>query len=291
MENSLTIIVPAYNEEKSLEHFLPELLAFCEKNFFQLIVVNDGSSDKTQDVLEKYRQKNNFSSIKNKINKGYGGAIKAGIAEVKTKYLITIDADGQHYLEDIEKLYQEIISKDADMIVGNRKNNASGYYRSFGKWLIRNIAKILMPLKITDINSGMKIYTTDLAKKYIRICPDSMAYSDIIALTFISQKQLVLEIPIQIKPRTSGTSTISTKTAFETLKEILNIVVLFNPMRIFFPLAFFFIIAGIMWGFPIVLIGKGISVGAMVSIISGIIFFFFGLIAEQISSMRKENLN
>ncbi len=190
--NSLSIIVPAYNEEESLKGFLPELLAYCESKNYQLIIVNDGSKDGTQRILESNATNKMLRIIKNKVNKGYGGAIKTGITEAETKYVITIDADGQHSLEDIERLHREIISTDADMVIGNRGTNSSGFYRNFGKWLIRKMAKMLMPLSITDLNSGMKIYATDLAKKYIKLCPDSMAYSDIIALVFVSQRHLVL---------------------------------------------------------------------------------------------------
>jgi len=289
-EKTLTIIVPAYNEEETLKALLPEWIKFCQATNFKLMVVNDGSRDGTQTVLEKFSGSANFSFLKNKVNKGYGGAIKTGIEVADTDYVITMDADGQHYLDDIERLYREIKANDADMVIGNRGRGASGYYRRLGKWLIRGIAKILMPLKISDINSGMKICNTELAKKYIKLCPDSMAYSDIIALVFVSQKHLVLETPIKIRPRAGGVSTISTRTAFETLRQIVNIVVLFNPMRIFFPLALLFIVAGIAWGLPIILAGKGVSVGAMLGIITGIIFFFLGLIAEQLSLVRKENL-
>lgn len=291
MQPSLTIVIPAYNEESSLRSFLPQVVAFCAAKGYKLIVVNDGSKDATQQVLLENSALPDVKVVRNKVNRGYGGAIKAGIAEADTKYVITIDADGQHFLEDVEKLYTQIIETDADMIVGKREgSHTSGYYRETGKWIIRRIARMLIPMNIHDINSGMKIYDAALAKKYTRLCPDSMAYSDIIAMVFISQKHLVLETPINIRQRTAGVSTISTRTAFETLREILNIVILFNPMRVFLPLALIFILAGVVWGLPIVLMGRGISVGAMLSILSGIIFFLLGLLAEQFRLVRKENL-
>jgi len=289
MSSSLTIIIPAYNEEVSLKHFLPSVISFCEEKNFKLIIVDDGSKDGTQKVLEIFSSHSCLTIIRNKINKGYGGAIKTAVSSVDTTYCITIDADGQHDLNDIEKLYNELKSSDADMVVG-RRNAGGSYYRSAGKSLIRSVAKLLMPIHVHDLNSGMKIYSTALAKQYLHLYPNSMAYSDVIALVFISQRHLVKEIPITIHPRTSGTSTINTLTAFETIKQILNIVLLFNPMRIFFPLSVFFIIASIAWGLPIVLMGKGLSVGALLGIVTGIFFFFFGLIAEQLSWLRKGKL-
>jgi glycosyltransferase involved in cell wall biosynthesis len=286
LNNTLSIIIPAYNEETSLREFLPKVISFCEEKNIKLIIVNDGSTDGTQQVLENYSSHSCLTIIRNKLNKGYGGAIKTAVAFADTTYCITIDADGQHDLNDVEKLFDEIKSSDADMIVGKR-NTGGSTYRNIGRQLIRFVAKLLMPLEIHDLNSGMKIYNTALAKQYLHLCPDTMAYSDVIALVFISQRHLVKEIPITVHPRRAGKSTINTMTAFETLKQILNIVLLFNPMRIFFPFSVFLIVISIAWGLPIVLRGNGVSVGAMLGILTGIVFFILGLMAEQLSLIRK----
>ncbi len=242
-----------------------------------------------QKSLGQFSGENFVKTLHNTVNGGYGAAIKKGVRNAETDFVVTLDADGQHNLEDVEKLFQKALETDADMVVGNRGNSSSGY-RSMGKWLIRRIAGILMPMHITDINSGMKLYSTELAKKYIRICPETMAYSDIILLTFIYKRHLVIEVPITINPRTAGNSTISTMTAIDTIREIVNIVVLFNPIRIFFPIGTLFIIASIVWDIPIFMRGNGVSVGTMLGIITGIIFYFFGLLAHQVGSFRKESL-
>ncbi|MEI7594432.1 MAG: glycosyltransferase family 2 protein [Bacteroidota bacterium] len=293
MENNLSIIVPAYNEEESLPFFLQKCIDFCKANFFKLIIVNDGSTDDSKIIIQEFCNENSFITVINhKVNKGYGGAIKSGIQAAQTKYIITVDADGQHSLDDVKKLFNLIIEKDADMIVGSRKGlKDSTLFRKIGKFSIRFFAKKLMPLKIHDINSGMKIYNTELAKKYISLCPNTMAFSDTILLSFVYQRHLVIEEPISINQRYAGKSTISISTAIETIKEILNIVVLFNPTKIFFPIAFLSITFGVLWGIPFLLLGRGVSNGALISIISGLLFFFLGLIAEQLSMLRRKDLN
>ena len=146
-----------------------------------------------------------------------------------------------------------------------------------------------MKVPVHDINSGMKIYRTDLAKNYIRLAPDTMSYSDIITLIFISNRHLVLEEPIRITPRLKGKSTIGIQTAFQTIMEILNIVTLFSPMKIFLPLAIFCMVAGLAVGIPIAAKGNGVSTGSLLGIFAGIIFFLLGLIAEQLSALRKKH--
>ncbi len=288
----LTVAMPAYNEGETLPSYIPEVISFCHKHDWELVIVNDGSKDNSKEFLESLVGTEGYTFVNHKVNRGYGGALKSGIRASKTKYTVTIDADGQHYLEDVEMLLQEIKATDADMIVGSRKGhkNAS-WYRGLGKSIIRRIARFLVPNDIYDINSGMKIYDTKLAQKHIQLCPDSMSFSDVILLTFISQRHLVLERPIRIKERLAGESTINALTALETVKEIFNIVLLFNPMKIFLPLAFFFLAVGVIWGTPIVLRGGGVSSGALLSILSGLIFFFLGLLTEQISILRRMSVS
>jgi len=98
----------------------------------------------------------------------------------------------------------------------------------------------------------------------------------------------VLETPIELNKRKHGKSTISYRTALNTFYEILNIILFFNPIRIFLPSGLFFILIGIAWGIPIALANKGVSVGASLSISVGILIIFFGLLAEQISQIRKQ---
>lgn len=289
MKPTLSIVIPCYNEAESLPVVLPELIRFVNERDYRLVITNDGSRDGSLILLqEHFANEPRCKVVNHKVNRGYGGAIKSGIQAAETDYVITIDADGQHYLDDVDKLFKLVVEKDADMIVGSRKGQAeASAFRGLGKSIIRGIARFLMPMDIYDINSGMKIYSTELARKYIVLCPDAMAYSDIIALVFISQRHRVLEEPIRIKPRVAGDSTINVKTAYETIMEIINVVILFNPMRIFLTIAVCCVVFAVAWDIHIFRRGGGISTGSGMLVVSGFIFFMLGLVTEQLSQMRK----
>jgi hypothetical protein len=122
------------------------------------------------------------------------------------------------------------------------------------------------------------------------VCPDSMAFSDVITLVFLSEHNLVLEYPIQISPRKAGQSRINTLTAIETVIQVLNIALMFNPLKVFLPISALCILAGFGWGIPFVLLGRGVSVGAMLAIVTGFLFFALGLIVSQLSAIRMERL-
>lgn len=287
----LTVIVPVYNEAEILPVVAPALVEFCRAQDWKIIFVNDGSRDNTKQILDSLDSSSHVRVIHHKMNRGYGGALKTGISQTTTPYLVTMDGDGQHDPRDVERLLQYCLEKDADMVVGRRDaGKASNLYRSLGKFLIRSFTKFLMPLPITDLNSGFKLYRTELARKYITVCPDSMAFSDVITLVFLNERNLVLEHPIQILPRMAGQSTISTFTAFETIIQVLNITLMFNPLRVFLPISALCILAGLGWGIPIILLGRGVSVGAMLAIVTGLLFFVLGLLASQLSAIRMERL-
>lgn len=284
----LTIVMPAYNEADNLVEVLPPLIEFCRQRNWKIIVVNDGSTDNTKETILPFQGDDSFVAIHHKLNKGYGAAIKSGIQACETMYVVTIDADGQHNTAEIGKLFSCMQRNDADMVVGSRRGSKSETVsRGIGKSIIRTIAQMLMQVPIYDINSGMKIYRTMLARKYIHLAPDTMAFSDIITLVFINNRHLVLEEPITISSRLKGKSTIGMQTAFQTVMEIVNILVLFNPMKIFLPISALTLTITLIWGVPLVIAGRGISTGTLLGIIATLIFFFLGLITEQLSQIRR----
>jgi glycosyltransferase involved in cell wall biosynthesis len=286
--NPLSIIIPVYNEYFNLEKLMPGIIGYCQSKCWDIIIVNDGSNDGSGELLQQFSTHDHVAILNHKLNKGYGATLKTGFSACNTEYAITFDADGQHALEDIDKLFHMITSRDADLVVGSRKGaETSSYYRGIGKGFIRYLAKILMTVPIYDLNSGMKIYRTELAKKYLNLLPDTMAFSDIIALVFINNRHLVLEEPITVRERKHGKSAIGIETAFQTIMEVIHIVILFNPMKIFLPLALFcFFLTGL-WGIPLLLQGRGVSMGSLLGIITGILLFLLGLIAEQLSMIRR----
>lgn len=289
---SLTIVIPTYNEFETLPNFLPDWVKVCNEKKWDLIIVNDGSTDGTKIFLEEFPHYDNLQIIHHKLNKGYGAALKTGIRASISRFVCTMDSDGQHSLSSVSELLDVIIEENADLVIGMRENlNQRFSFRSLGKMLIRFISRITVPNTIRDLNSGMKIYYTDLAKRYIQYCPNTMAFSDIITLTFLSEKCLVIEHPIIIKPRQGGKSTVNLQSAIDTAVEIINIVMLFNPLRLFMPLGVITFIAGLAWGLPIILRGDGLSIGALFALNVSFFCLILGLLAEQISQIRKAIIN
>src|SRR4051794_71610 len=103
-----------------------------------------------------------------------------------------------------------------------------------------------------------------------------MAFSDIVVLVFISRGRLVLEHPIRVAERSSGKSKIKLYDAIDTMIEIINIAVFFKPLRVFLPISMVFAFSGIVWGIPILLMGRGVSTGSSLLILLGVVVMLLG---------------
>jgi len=283
----LTIVVPVYNEAEALPAFLAELLPFAAALPAEVILVDDGSSDGTREILAAAAG-DHVTILRHKLNRGYGGALKTGVAASRTRYTITVDADGQHRTEDIRLLYETIRRTDADMVIGSRRGQKdASLTRTFGKALIRLLAKSLMKVPVHDLNSGMKIADTHMAQQHLHLCPDTMAYSDTIALLFINRRGLVLEEPIHIRERQGRPSTIGARDAIATVRAIVNMAMLFHPLNLFLPAALVLAVSGLVWTARCYWINRVVSQGAAVLLLSALFTLLLGLLAEQLADLRR----
>lgn len=288
MDSPLSIVVPCFNEAENIPVVFPLLLAFARERNWRVIAVDDGSRDDTRALLLKMKENApHLDVVCHKLNRGYGSATKSGLRAVKTEYAITIDADGQHRLEDVEKCFNRILETNADLVVGERVNNASGGYRSLGKWVIRMFASMLLSLPVRDLNSGMKCYRMNEAISYLDLCPDTMAFSDVILLLMVNDRKLVSRTEIEVAPRLAGKSTIGARTALVTLAEILNLAILLRPMTTFFRIGVMFVLLGLAWGVFIYCKSRTITSVSAMLIMLGAVSFILGLLGEQLAQIRK----
>jgi glycosyltransferase involved in cell wall biosynthesis len=287
----LTVIVPCFNEGEYLQKNISEIITFCKHRGWGLIFIDDGSTDHTLDILSAKKDNAGYQVIHHKKNRGYGAALKSGIGKSNSEYIVTYDADGQHGLNDIEKIARAAVDSDSDLVIGTREKPGRITYRFLGKSIIKFLARILVHSKVKDLNSGLKCYRSELLKKYSGFCPDTMAFSEVMTLSFIYFQHAILEVAIEHRLRKHGKSHITTMTAVDTFFELLNIVMLFNPFRIFFPISLMLAIVSSIWAIPFLIEGHGLTTGALFGILTSILIFLMGLIAEQISKLRKDSVS
>ena len=278
-----TVLIPAYNAESTIEgvlHGVMSALRGCE-----IIVIDDGSTDRTAETVQRFE---GVKLVSHSTNRGYGAALKTGIRVATGDILITLDADGQHDPAGIPDLLSAL--EGFDMASGARQQLIhSPMWRMPGKWAIHLLANWLSSRRIPDLNCGLRAFRKDIVSKYAHLCPNGFSFSTTITLVLINRGYAVTFVPVNVQRR-QGTarSTVSLATGFGTILLILRLMTLLNPMRVFLPISLLLLLSGATWGMRYVLLGQGLSIGALLLILSSLLLFGFALIADQVAELRKE---
>ncbi len=278
MSKNLSIIVPVFNEEDSIELVLNRLTSDFTDS--QIIVVNDGSTDATSKILKSFDKK--VEIITHNSNLGYGASIKTGIDHSKRTYLSWFDSDGQHKTEDLIKMINIIKKKKLIAVIGNRLNHFSKF-KLLGKLSIRILTSILGYKLERDINCGLRVIETKFIKKYYEILPDGFSASLTSTLLLMSTNSKFEYMDIEIDSRV-GKSKVKVIDGAITLGMVIKLSIILSPMKIFFPVGLTFIFIGITYGtFTAFIKGLGYPPLSLIIINFGLIISLFALLISHIN--------
>ncbi len=284
---NLTIIIPCFNEEPGIKKTIEDLLHYKNNTGWDILVIDDGSTDSTSNILSLFNK--DISIITHSVNKGYGASLKTGILNTSTDFVAFYDADGQHRPEDLENMFKKI--SDFDMLVGARgKNSHQDWMRKPGKWVLSKVANYLTNRNIPDLNSGLRVIKREKIVNLLHLFPDGFSFSTTSTIAFMYLSQKVDYYPIRVNKRIGNSTVKQIKHGRSTLLLILRLIILFNPLKVFLPISFWMIFIGVIYEviFGIIILYPEVKLiaAAFFMILTGIMIFFFGLIADQISAMR-----
>jgi len=232
----LSVIVPAFNEEQGAETVIKRLLKVINQMNLptELIIVDDGSTDGTKKILEKFS--NLVTVIRHATNHGYGASLKHGIRQARYAFVAITDADGTYPNEQLPKLLSAL--EDYDMVVGARTGQKVHipFIRRPAKWLLNKIANYLSDTKIPDLNSGFRVFRKEIVEKYLHILPNGFSFTATITLAMISDGYRVYYEPVDYYRR-EGRSKIKSGDVMNFLILIIRAITYFNPLRVFLPIS------------------------------------------------------
>lgn len=230
----LSMVVPVYNEENSVEQVLEKLLDVLNRlnRPTDLIVVDDGSTDGTSEVLKRLGDQ--IRVIRHTVNRGYGAALKTGIHNAAHSLIAITDADGTYPNEDLPLLLADMDTHD--MVVGARIGEKVHVplIRRPAKWVLNKLANYLVETNIPDLNSGFRVFKKEIVEKYLHILPNRFSFTTTITLAMISDDYRVHYRPIQYHKR-QGKSKIKPGDALGFLMLIIRTITYFNPLKFFLP--------------------------------------------------------
>lgn len=278
----LSVIIPAYNEEKAIGPTIRSIqkeLSKIDKNN-EIIVVDDGSTDNTAKIARKIKK---IKVISHESNRGYGSAIKTGLRNCSGKYVLIIDADQTYPPEEIHKLIPYIDSYD--MVVGARTEDsaATPIIRRPAKFILSKLANFLTNTKIPDLNSGLRIFRKDLAMKFYSLYPNGFSFTITITLASLVNGYSVKYVPIKYRKRVGKSKINPLKDGLNFISLIIRIVTYFNPLKTFLLFStILFVIAILVFLYSLLFLDRIMDATITILTVSSLQIALFGILADLI---------
>lgn len=203
---TLSVVVPAYNEEAviydNLQSITESIDLFCQN--YEVIVVNDGSSDQTFSEVMRARTKNPRIKLVNyRVNRGKGGAIKEGVSHATGKYIAFLDADLDLAADHLEDFFHAIIDNNADIVIGSKLHKDSVLNYPFSRRIMSYgyycLLRLLFHLNIKDTQTGIKLFKAEVIQPIVKQLTTSGYAFDIEILVRASQLGFgIIEMPVHL---------------------------------------------------------------------------------------------
>jgi len=214
-----SIVIPAYNEENGIGFVLDELQKILPRTelTYEIIVVEDGSTDRTSDAVRK----NGVLLVKHEINRGYGASLKTGIKRARNEIILIIDADGTYSPREIPDLLR--YAKRFDMVVGARIYNGFRQLdRRIGKWFLTMLADRLAHTHILDLNSGLRVFKKSMVQDIFDLLPSGFSFTTTMTLVYLKRGYSIKYVPISYRPRIGKSKIKSFKDFFKIFSLIIK---------------------------------------------------------------------
>lgn len=281
--DSLSIVLPCYNEAQALPSLIPKLRQAFPRA--EILVVDDGSTDGSGEAASELGAR----VIRLPRNTGNGAAIKAGARAANGDILIFMDADGQHDASDIHRLL-EPMQHGYDMVVGARANDshASGG-RFAANYVYNRLASWVTNHRIEDLTSGLRAVRADRFRQFLYLLPNGFSYPTTSTMAFFRAGYAIGYVPIRAGTRTGKSHIRPVRDGVRFLLIIFKIGTLYSPLKVFAPVSAVFAILGLArYAWTFIEFGRFTNMSALLFAASALIFMM-GLISEQISNLMYAN--
>ncbi len=230
----VSVVIPAFNEEQAVGQQVCTTARVLDAEGipYEIIVVDDGSVDHTAENAVRAGAR----VLRHLENRGYGAALKTGIDAAQFNTIVISDADGTYPSDQIPQLVAKLTT--ADMVVGARTTNVSHVplLRRPAKWILGRLANQIAGREIPDLNSGLRAFRRDCVQQYFPILSNRFSFTTTVTLALMADDYRVVYHPINYYARV-GRSKIKARHFMDFIMLVLRMAILFQPMKIFVPLA------------------------------------------------------
>lgn len=289
MTTAVSIVIPAYNEEKGIGPVLTRLLAVMDGSglTYEVVVVNDGSRDDTAGVTGRVAAEHErLTLLQHRHNRGYGAALKTGIRHARYDLICITDADGTYPNERIPELVAQLAGQEYDMVVGARtgENVAIPLVRRPAKWAIGRLANYVAGEKIPDLNSGLRVFRREIALRMFGLLPNAFSFTTTITLAMLTNNYLVNYVPIDYFARVGQSKIRPVQDTLNFVQLVWRIALYFAPLKLFLPLSGLLLLLAVGWAlFTLLVLGQLADVSTLVIVMTAFQVAVIGMLAELIN--------
>lgn len=240
----ISVILPILNEEKIISSTINKIINKLKQTSedYEIIAVNDGSTDDTLKVLNSLHKIHpKLKVINHTENIGYGAAFQSGVKKAKYEWLLFMDSDMQFEINDLDNFIQYIPT--SDFIIGYRSKRADNIKRIFFSKVYNKLVRLLFGINIIDIDCAFKLMRKSSVNR-LGVLPTSFFVSTTLLVKAIRSQVRIVELPVNHLPRTRGSSTVTLMQVIRTLKDlvIIYIQLTLNPLYtyLYLPINKFF---------------------------------------------------
>jgi glycosyltransferase involved in cell wall biosynthesis len=293
----ISIILPVFNEEDSIVTAIESIqkLFSSQLTEFEILVVDDGSTDKTKVRVQEFLRsdvRRNIRLVEHPHNLGYGAALKTGIRESKFKYCGIMDSDSTYDPKDLLALYSLLIKDGFDMVVGSRQGKfyQGSIRKRLLRLLLRNFVEYMTGRLIPDINSGIRVFSKEKVSENSRLLSDKFSFTTSITLSFMMRNFFVAYLPVSYDNRKGETKVKLISDSFRTFGFVLSVAAYYNPLRIFFPLILVEILIALSLCIASLMVNSLVlAVCGLAFLLTGLVVFAIALLAHLLSYKLGEN--
>jgi len=284
VSDRLSIVLPAKNEEIGIAKTLPLIRELYPKA--EIIVVNDGSDDRTEEIVKSVAD---VICVNHPVSIGNGGAIKSGAREATGDIVVFMDADGQHDPRDIERLL-EPFEHGFDMVVGARnRDSQASWARAAANIFFNRLASLMTGFRVEDLTSGFRAVRRDKFLSILYLLPNKFSYPTTSTMAFFRSGFFVKYIPIVAAKREGSSHIKIIRDGLRFMIIILKVGALFSPMRLFLPISIaLFYLASIYYLYTYSSSGRFTNMG-MLLYLSSLTTFLIGIVSEQVSALHYKD--
>ena len=279
--DTVSIVIPAYNEGASIGPLVSELRASAD--WHEVIVVDDGSSDDTGAKATAA----GACVIRHPYNKGNGAAVKTAVRHATGRFVLIVDADGQHCPSDAARLVAHLDTYD--LVVGARSGaTQASLARRAGNALLNWVASYLTEQNIPDLTSGFRAARRECLVEFLHLLPNGFSTPTTTTLAFMKAGYSVRFEPIDAAERHGPSKIKLGSDGLQFLLILLKVITIFSPLRIFLPLSATAFAIGAGYGVWTIATQSHVTNSSVLLILLSVVIFLTGLVSEQISSLRFE---